>query len=181
MTEEYEAYVYDLDGTLVELDVDWDVVREEVAAVLRARGVDVAGVGLWGLLERADETGHREPVEETIADHEREGARAAPACRLAAALPHDVPVGVCSLNAESACRIALEQYDLDGAVEAVVGRDSLEVAKPHPEPLLSVVEGLGASPAETVFVGDSERDRETADRAGTAFVWAAEWLPEVGH
>lgn len=179
--QEYDAYVYDLDGTLVRLDVDWETVREEVAAVLRARDVDVAGVDLWGLLELAEETGYRQPVEETIAGHEREGARLAPKCRLAEALPHDVPVGVCSLNAEAACRIALERYGLDSAVETVVGRDTLDVTKPHPEPLLAVVEALGATPARTVFVGDSQRDAETARAAGADFVWAAEWLPEVGH
>jgi phosphoglycolate phosphatase len=40
---EYDALVYDLDGTLVRLDVDWGAVTEEVAAVLRARGLETEG------------------------------------------------------------------------------------------------------------------------------------------
>jgi phosphoglycolate phosphatase len=171
----YDAYVYDLDGTLVELDVDWDAVATDVAAVLRARGVDVADADLWRMLELSDERGYRRPVEETIAEHERAGARTARRLSLADRLPHDRPVGVCSLNSEAACRIALETYGLDGSIDVVVGRDSVGTEKPDPEPLLATVEGLGARPADTVFVGDSPRDERTAERAGTAFVYAAEW------
>jgi len=44
-----------------------------------------------------------------------------------------------------------------------------------PEGLLSVVDDLEADPGATVFVGDSERDAETARRAGTEFAWASEF------
>jgi HAD superfamily hydrolase (TIGR01549 family) len=175
---EYEAYVYDLDGTLVHLDVDWAAVRDDVAAALRTRGLDVDGVNLWGLLELGDETGYRDIVEEHVSEYERDGARSSQRLAPADRLPHDVPVGVCSLNSEAACRIALEIHGLDDAVGPVVGRDSHEAEKPHPGPLLSVVEQLGVSPGETLFVGDTERDAETAREAGTAFAWAEEWAPE---
>lgn len=171
----YEAVVYDLDGTLVELTVDWGVVARDVADVLRERGVDPGSEGLWGMLERSDETGHRDAVEATITEYERAGARESRRLALANGLPHGVPVGVCSLNAESACRLALGVHDLGGAVGPVVGRDTLESSKPDPAGLLRAIEELDATPAETVFVGDSERDAETARRAGTEFAWAAEF------
>ena len=172
---EYEAYVYDLDGTLVDLDVDWDAVATDVAAVLRARGVDVTDADLWRMLELSDETGYRRLVEETISEYERDGARTARRLSIADDLPREEPVGVCSLNSEAACRIALERYGLDGAVDVIVGRDSVATEKPDPEPLLASVEALGASPDRTLFIGDSPRDEDTAKRAGTAFVYASEW------
>ena len=172
---EYDAYVYDLDGTLVELDVDWDAVATDVAAVLRARGIDVADADLWSMLELSTETGYRRKVEEAIAEHERAGAHTARRLPLADDLPRDQPVGVCSLNCEAACRIALETYGLDGSVDAIVGRDSVSTEKPDPEPLLATVEALGATPERTLFVGDSPRDERTADRAGTAFVYVSDW------
>ncbi|SDF64712.1 HAD family hydrolase [Halorientalis regularis] len=174
MIQEYDALVYDLDGTLVHLDVDWEEVREEVAAVLRPRGVDVDGADLWTLLELSEEAGYRRLVDETIAEFEREGARASRRLPPARTVPADQPVGVCSLNAESACRIALETYGLDGHVDVIVGRDSVATEKPHPEPLLRTVEGLGAAPERTLFVGDSERDEKTARRAGTDYVYVRE-------
>jgi len=175
VTAEYDACVYDLDGTLVRLAVDWDEVARDVAAVLRARNVPVEDADLWGMLELADETGYRHPVEETITEYEKAGARASRRLPLADELPRDEPVGVCSLNSEAACRIALETYGLDSDIEVIVGRDSVEGEKPDPEPLLTVVDALGASPDRTLFIGDSESDEETAHRAGTQFVYVENW------
>ena len=41
----YDAVVYDLDGTLVDLAVDWDAVARDVASLLEARGVDLETSG----------------------------------------------------------------------------------------------------------------------------------------
>lgn len=169
--EEYDAIVYDLDGTLVRLDVDWAAVARDVDEALADHDIDTDGHDLWDVLERSVETGHREIVEEAIAAHEREGAETASILALAEDLPHDVPVGVVSLNCEGACRRALDVHDLTDHVDVVVGRDTVETFKPDPEPLLTAVEELGSEPSRTLFVGDSESDRTTAKRAGADFQW----------
>jgi phosphoglycolate phosphatase len=171
----HDAVVYDLDGTLVDLAVDWSVVTRDVAAALREHDVEPDTASLWGMLELSETTGHREIVEETISEYEREGARRSRRLTLADGLPHDVPVGVCSLNAETACRLALEVHEIAHAVGPVVGRDTVGSEKPDPEGLLTVVAELAADPGATVFVGDSERDAETARRAGVEFAWASEF------
>lgn len=172
---EYDAVVYDLDGTLVHLDVDWSAVTTDVLAVYEDAGVEPPGRNAWALLDHAESVGLYERVTSTIADHERTGARTSRRLALADELPErSVPVGVCSLNCEAACRIALEEHGLAAVVEAVVGRDSVPNRKPHPGPLLTVVEELGAEPARTLFVGDSARDEETARRAGTAFEYVGD-------
>jgi len=170
---EYETVVYDLDGTLVQLDVDWDAVREAVVVRLREREVDVGDRSLWDILDVAGDHGVGDVVEETIADFERAGARRSRWLPVADELPRSMPVGVCSLNCEAACRIALETHGLDRFVDAVVGRDTVAGHKPDPEPLLSVVDALGGRPETTLFVGDSESDQETAERAGVAFEYVA--------
>jgi len=172
--DEYEAVVYDLDGTLVRLDVDWDAVRVAVVDRLRERGVDVADRDLWDILDVADEHGVGDVVEETVAEYERAGARRSGRLPLADELPLAVPVGVCSLNCEAACRIALESHGLDGSVDAVVGRDSVEAHKPDPEPLLCAIERIGGQPGTALFVGDSASDQEAAERAGVAFEYVAD-------
>lgn len=176
MTGAYEAIVYDLDGTLVRLDVDWEAARRDAAAVLRARGIATEDMGLWEILETATGTAARDPVDAAIADHEREGARSARRLPLADELPHSRPVGVCSLNCEAACRIALECHGLDGSVNAIVGRDSVPTYKPDPAPLLEAIDAIGARPAHTLFVGDGERDKLAADRAGVAFEYVSDRL-----
>nr|WP_233739988.1 HAD hydrolase-like protein [Halovenus carboxidivorans] len=178
VTEEYEAVVYDLDGTLARLAVDWEQVRDDVASKLRAREIDVDEKSLWELFEYAHGGPLERTVEEAIQDHEREGARRSERLALADELPLEVPVGVCSLNCEAACRIALEIHGLDRHVEAIVGRDSISAYKPDPEPLLETIRSLGVAPTEALFVGDSDSDELAADRAGVDFQYVSERLDD---
>ena len=172
--DDTEAVVYDLDVTLVRLAVDWDAAAADAAAALDGCGVDTDGMDLWRMLERSAELGHRDAVEEAIAVHEREGARRSERLAFADEMVTDLPVGVCSLNCEDACRIALDTHDLGEYVACVVGRDTVATFKPDPESLLAAVEELDATPERTLFIGDSEGDAETADRAGTRFAYVGD-------
>lgn len=176
---EYDAVVYDLDGTLVSLDVDWDAVARDVEAVYAEAGVDDVPFGLWEMLAQSDAHGLRAEVEAVISDHEREGARSSRRLPLADQLSGSAgSIAVCSLNSEAACRVALETHGLSDAVDAVVGRDTAETYKPDPESLLAAIRALGADPERTLFVGDGERDETTAERAGVAFRYVGEWPRE---
>jgi len=168
------ARVYDLDGTLVRLAVDWPAAERAIEAVVRDAGLvdDPSGSDVWTLYDVARAHGVGDEVEATLAEFERDGAENAHRLPAADDLSElSMPVGVCSLNCEAACHIALETHDLDGVVDVVVGRDTVERRKPHPEPLLAAVRGLDADPADTLFVGDSESDEICADRAGTRFAY----------
>jgi phosphoglycolate phosphatase len=174
---DYDGVVYDLDGTLVDLDVDWAAVRRSVAAVYEDAGADPSGRGLWELLNAAEDHGIAAAVETAIADHERSGARSSRRLPLADRLAdRDGPVAVCSLNCEDACRIALDTHGLADAVDGVVGRDTVATHKPDPEPLLAAADRLGVAPGRVLFVGDSERDEVTARRAGMDYSYVSELL-----
>ncbi|SEH51952.1 phosphoglycolate phosphatase [Halopenitus malekzadehii] len=167
----YDAVIYDLDGTLVRLTVDWNVVAEDVLAVYTEHAVKPPSDRLWDLLEAAPEYGIADAVEAAIAAHEHDGARESRRLAVADALSTDRAsrTGVCSLNAEEACRIALRAHGLDDRVSAIVGRDTIGTYKPDPEPLRATIEALSADPERSMFVGDSDRDARTARRAGVEF------------
>ncbi|WP_247728881.1 HAD family hydrolase [Halovivax limisalsi] len=166
----YDAVVYDLDGTLVDLDVDWTAVATDVRSIYRRDGLEPPEERSWAILREAGTPERRAEIDATIAEHERAGARTASALDLASVVVEEpVPVGVCSLNCEAACRIALERHGLAKAVDAVVGRDSVPTMKPDPEPLLAAIDRLPGESANPLFVGDSESDATTAERAGVAF------------
>lgn len=170
VSDDYEAVVYDLDGTILRLEVDWEACETEIAEVLAEVGRDPTDLNAWELLAAAETEGIGDRVESIIAEYERAGAGDATRLPLADELvAYDGPTGICSLNCEAACRRALDRHGLLEAVDVVVGRDSHSTRKPDPGPLLSVVEQLGVRPHRTLFVGDSASDRETARRAGTAF------------
>lgn len=171
-TTGYEAVVYDLDGTLVHLAVDWATVASDVIEIYDEAGVDARGADLWELLGEAADHGIADEVEATISRHECDGARDSRRLPLADEVAEQsVPVGVCSLNSEGACRIALDTHNLSNGVSAVIGRDSVPTHKPDPEPLLATLSGLGVDPSKAVFIGDSPRDGTTAERAGVDFLF----------
>ncbi|MFC4357561.1 HAD family hydrolase [Halobium salinum] len=172
LDSEYDAVVFDLDGTLVELLVDWDATATEAEAALAEQGVDAAGVDLWTMLDLADKHDVRPTIEDILSTRECDGAEVSERLPLADTVADlSVPVGVCSLNCERACRVALDVHDLDADVDAVVGRDSVATRKPHPEPLLATLRGLNATPESAVFVGDSPRDEESALAAEVDFLY----------
>lgn len=172
MTDAFEAVVYDLDGTLVRLDVDWGAVRDGLATLLTDAGVDPSPFETWGLLDAAENAGIGPTAHELISTHEREGARRSTVLPTANELDAlDVPVGVCSLNCEDACHIALEDHGLADDVDVVAGRDTTPARKPDPRSLGWVLDELAVDPSAALFVGDSASDEETASRVGTQFRW----------
>lgn len=175
---EYDAVVYDLDGTLIELAVDWAAVDREVGECLTERaGVELEGQDAWALLDVADEVGERAAVEAIIAEHEHRGAERSTRLDLADELRDAThQVAVCSLNCEMAVRRALAEHGLDAHVESVVGRDSVPTRKPDPGPLLAALDSLGVPPERALFVGDSESDAAAARAAGTDFLYVADRL-----
>jgi D-glycero-D-manno-heptose 1,7-bisphosphate phosphatase len=51
--------------------------------------------------------------------------------------------------------------------------------KPKPGMLLSIMAYYGDEPEETLFVGNHGVDREAAERARTAFMWSADFFPQL--
>jgi N-acetyl-D-muramate 6-phosphate phosphatase len=83
-----------------------------------------------------------------------------------------IPWGVVTNKPYSLAAPLLEAVGLAERAGVVVGGDSLPERKPHPRPLLYAAQQLRADPAETVYVGDAERDMLAARAAGMRAVVA---------
>lgn len=170
--DRFDAVVFDLDGTLVDLVVDWANARTEIRAEIGDHlDRPIRDYGPSGLFRVARERGVYDDLAAILAAHERTGAEEATALPLLGTVDLlSCPVGVCTANASEAAERALATFDARGDVDVVVGRDSVRGHKPEPEPLLACLEDLGADPGNAVFVGDMEDDAETARRAGSSFL-----------
>jgi phosphoglycolate phosphatase len=67
-------------------------------------------------------------------------------------------LGVVTNKARYAAAALLVRLGLSGWIDVVVGGDTAEHRKPHPQPLLHACQELLVSPAETLMVGDSTTD-----------------------
>ncbi len=85
-------------------------------------------------------------------------------------------LAVCT-NRSNSMEALLEDFGLAGYFNYVMTAAKVSNPKPHPEPLLRILEHYGISPGQAVFVGDSELDRRAADAAGVPFVAYKSDLP----
>ncbi|QFS81736.1 Phosphoglycolate phosphatase, chromosomal [Roseivivax sp. THAF40] len=81
-------------------------------------------------------------------------------------------LGLCTNKPIAPTHALLRHFALQDRFESVLGGDSLPVRKPDPAPLRAVLDALGEGPA--LYVGDSEVDAETAERAGVPFLFFTE-------
>jgi len=76
-----------------------------------------------------------------------------------------IPIGLCSNKPEHICDQLLADLGIRDYFAAIQGSGTGLPKKPHPDPLLAILDRLGAKPAQALYVGDSRTDVETA-RAG---------------
>ena len=171
--DEFDAVVFDLDGTLVHLEVDWPAVRAAIRELFGS-GIDPLAARRDRddhdtLYDLAREHGVYDDLLEVLAVYEQAGADdATPLPLLDYVGKLDCPVGVCTKNALSAAERALARFGV--SVDTIIARESVPEDKPHPRPLLACVDALGVGPGDTAFVGDDPTDAETAARAGSSFL-----------
>lgn len=176
--------VFDLDGTLIDSAPDIHGAANKVLAahgypqitLAQSRGYVGHGAGIFIERMRAGLG---------IADAEHEGLLAAFLDLYESAVHLTLPypgvesaletfaaegqmMGICTNKPIRPTQAVLRHLDLQRHFSVVFGGDSLSVRKPDPRPLTAALEGLGQGPA--IFVGDSEVDAETAERAGVPFL-----------
>ena len=181
------AVVFDLDGTLIDSAPD---IWRAANAVLTEAGLPQVtfeqsrgfiGRGARVFVERMEravaggnEAGRTDNLHTLFLQHyERahEGTRVYPHVpeALAELQAQGLALGLCTNKPMGPTRAVLRHLGWDGVFAAVVGGDTLPVAKPDPAPLHAVLSTLDCAPDECIYVGDSETDVETALRADIRF------------
>jgi phosphoglycolate phosphatase len=176
--------VFDLDGTLV--DTAPDLIRA-TNFVLESRGIEplpperlraeisfgarhmiAAGLQHRGVIYSEEELDDMflsflEYYETNIAVESRpfEGLRET----LESCLEEGARLAVCTNKREDLSRRLLRELGLLGLFDAIAGRDTFPVFKPHPDHLLGAIRLAKGNPARAVMIGDSEVDVGTAKAA----------------
>jgi HAD superfamily hydrolase (TIGR01509 family) len=64
----------------------------------------------------------------------------------------------------------LQRFGLDPYFDMVVTSLDVRNPKPHPESLNKILHSFGITPQSACFIGDSDVDRQTSQRAGVLFI-----------
>lgn len=180
------AIVFDLDGTLVDSLAD---IAAAANRMLADQGLaplpqetirGFVGNGLPKLVERVmahcdmDMNRHGKLTQATLRHYTAATSaqtRPYPGVQeaLEALRQAGMPLGLCTNKPEAPARHILQALNLEPYFGAVIGGDSLPVRKPDPDHLRAAFDTLGQHPVR-IFVGDSEVDAETAQRANVPFL-----------
>ena len=176
-----QAYIFDLDRTLVDLQsftdyaaalrdvtelvgeqegavvplADWDAPTLSTMAIL----VALAGDERWGPASRAVAAHERAAIPQSVVMPGLESLDAA----LAGA-----PRAVVTLLPEDVARAALEHHGV--SIDVIIGRDPHIPAKPSGAGLVVAAERIGVLAADCVMIGDSTWDHAAAVDAGAGFI-----------
>jgi phosphoglycolate phosphatase len=184
-----EALIFDLDGTLVDTAPDLHAATNHVLATLKRRPISLqevrafVGHGARALIARGCEaTG--EPADaraiETLYQEfiiyyaANIAANSKPYSGIVALLDraksHGIALGVCTNKLESLSIRLLDALGLSPYFGAIVGPDTIGIAKPDPRPYHESLSRLGRSVEHSIMVGDSETDIRTGQNAGVPVI-----------
>jgi len=177
-----KAIIFDFDGTLAVLNIDFSLMRERVYDLMRRYGVGEETIREKYLLEVIDEVyqmlweknpsgaeafyqkSHRilHELEMGAAQEGKliPGAKAT----LRSLREKGVKVGIITRNCEDAVRKIFP--DIDDFCAVFVSRNSVKKVKPHPDHLTYVMKSLKISGEEAVMVGDHIIDVQAGKRVG---------------
>jgi phosphoglycolate phosphatase len=181
----YSAVVFDLDGTVADTAQD---IHASLVAALAGKGLPpvdlestrlMIGGGPQLLVERAlnrlgintDARLVTHLVDAFHDDYLANGDRharlydgAESALRQLHAM--GMRIGLCSNKPDDLCRMLTRSFDIDRYIDETLGSTPGMPKKPDPAPLLAIVERLGVTPRDTLYVGDSDADVKAARAAG---------------
>ena len=78
-------------------------------------------------------------------------------------------IGIISTKFRYRIKELLNQHFPDDFLDIIIGGEDVKTPKPSPEGLLLAIKQLHATKAETLYIGDSTVDAETAQKAGVDF------------
>lgn len=96
-------------------------------------------------------------------------------------------IGIISTKYRFRIEELLKEHFSDNFMNIIIGGEDVKTAKPSPEGLLLAIKKLNVTKAETLYIGDSTVDAETAQAAGVDFagvthgVTTAEELGKYPH
>ena len=177
-----KAFIFDFDGTLAVLNIDFSFMRGKVFDLMKRYGVSEELVEERYLLEIIDEVyqilwtkdpsgaedfyqkAHQILHEIEMKAAEKGSLIPGTEATLRSLRKKEIKVGIITRNCEDAVRKVFP--NIDEYCDVFVSRNSVKKVKPHPDHLTYAMESLKTSGEESMMVGDHIIDIQAGKRVG---------------
>ncbi len=161
MRPQLKGVIFDLDGTIVDSKLDFDLMRREIGILDKHPVLEY--------VEQLPEGDRKRECWKILLKHELRGAQEATlmpgmADFLKLLKGMDLHLGILTRNMGAPTRLTLERLALTGFSQVLTREDA--PAKPDPTGLLKICSAWGCAPHEAIFVGDYKFDLLAGQRAG---------------
>jgi len=169
--------VFDLDSTLLKLDVDWNALKLRLGDEFPSYRWESLG-DLYNEVKVIGVANELSRLYRVVASFEQ-----ASWSRLRAdVVMKELVIGslsrfklaVCSSNMRSTVNRALSDIGLSSRIEIVVSAEDVGRVKPSPEGLLKIAGHFRVRPEEVLFIGDLLSDAVAAEQSGVNFCYRSE-------
>ena len=185
-----EAILFDLDGTLIDSAPDLGMSINQLMNELGRPSWEYEQIKQWigngvkRLVERAltgigDERASPQVVQRAVTQfieiyshHNGQHSALFPGVHatLLTLFARKIPLGVVTNKPVEFTHPLLHCLGIDHFFQVVVGGNTVENKKPHPEPLWFALNKLGVPPSDALFVGDSVHDIRAGQAAGVPVI-----------
>jgi len=177
-----KAVIFDFDGTLAILNIDFDRMRKQVFELMKRFGIEEKWITERYLLEIIDEVcsllRRKEPsnaeqfyqkacrILYEVELQAAEKSRLIPGVEemLSSLREGGIKVGIITRNCEDAVRKVFPE--IDACCDVFISRNSVKRVKPHPDHLSTTMRALNVLREEAVMVGDHTIDIHAGKRVG---------------
>lgn len=169
-----QLVVFDLDGTIADLDVDWEELRRELRHHFKSRyGFDSNFAPFDREIERAGEELGDDALKEAyeiVERYELENIEGTTPVNGSLELVEDLKkkgktLAIFSSNTRRAIELALGYMGIRKCFDIIVGKEDVRKHKPDPEGLILIKDKAGVRINEMCFIGDRRTDLECAEKA----------------
>lgn len=176
MQIDIDGVIFDLDGTLVSSELDFQQMRHDIGCPLQEDILTFIG--------QLPDQNQQEEALAIIRNHELEDAHAAvwlPGAQHLVNSLHalQIPMAIVTRNYSQAAQIKINNNKMP--IKTLITRDDAP-AKPNPTALLQVADSWQIKPERIVYVGDFRYDVEAANNANmVSCLYAPEVIPDYAH